>query len=59
MRIFGSEPLTVFKSNKDDPYVTVPDSDDESEKEDDVIRDTGGLCWVVMGCAIALCRLCY
>lgn len=41
MRIFGAEPLTVFKSNKDDPYITLPDSDDESEKEDDVIRETG------------------
>lgn len=41
MRIFGAEPLTVFKSNRDDPYITLPDSDDESEKQDDVIRDTG------------------
>ena len=41
VRLFGSGPLTVFKDNKDDPYLTLPDSDEESERDDFVIRTTG------------------
>ena len=41
VRLFGSGALTVFRDNKDDPYLTLPDSDEESEREDFVIRDTG------------------
>ena len=43
LRLFGSGPLTVFRDNKDDPYLTLPESDEDSEREDFVIRPTDHL----------------
>lgn len=36
--------MTVFSSNKEDPYITLPDdSDNDSEKEDDLINPNDNL----------------
>ena len=36
----GGQKLTVFQSNSEDPYITVPDEIDESDDEDEMILET-------------------
>ncbi|KAJ8869490.1 hypothetical protein PR048_028481 [Dryococelus australis] len=45
--LFGIASATVFASNSSDPYVTVPDSEEDSEKEDDALKPDDNL--VVVG----------
>ena len=41
LRIFGSGPLTVFRDNKDDPYITAPDAQDDDSEHELAIGDSG------------------
>jgi periodic tryptophan protein 1 len=43
----GGHNLTVFQSNEEDPYIQVPDDEDESDEEDLVIKPTDGV--IVVG----------
>lgn len=39
----GGHNLAVFQSNEDDPYIQIPDDDDESDEEDLYIKATDGV----------------
>lgn len=42
--MLGSAGLAVFRSNDEDPYITLPDADDDSENDEEtIIRPTDAL----------------